>query len=327
MANVNVLMLSKWHVHADGYANYLNSQPDAKVTCIWDDDVKRGEAWAKELGIPFEPDLNKALARQDVDAVAVCTATSDHEKVMVAAANAKKHIFTEKALATTVKGCKIIADAIAKNGVKFCISHPNLVTSFAQYCKKAIDDGILGKVNYMRMRNAHDGSLSGWLPSYWYDVEKAGGGAMMDLGCHPMYTAAYLLGKPKRITSVFTTTYCPPPADDHAVSVAEFENGAIAVLETGFTSRYSANCFELLGTEGAVVQTNGKIKVRSNKFKDGWFTPDQLPDPLPQPLRMWLDGIIDGKPIPFDTEKGIALTELLENAYISHKEQRTVKIR
>jgi predicted dehydrogenase len=75
------------------------------------------------------------------------------------------------------------------------------------------------------------------------------------------------------------------------------------------------------------VQTGGQIKVRSNKFKDGWFIPDQLPDPLPQPLRMWLDGIIDGKPIPFDTEKGIALTELLENAYISHKEQRTVKIR
>jgi hypothetical protein len=44
-------------------------------------------------------------------------------------------------------------------------------------------------------------------------------------------------------------------------------------------------------------------------------------------MRMWLDGIIDGKPIPFDTDRGIALTELLENAYISHKEQRIVSIR
>jgi hypothetical protein len=41
---------------------------------------------------------------------------------------------------------------------------------------------------------------------------------------------------------------------------------------------------------------------------------------------MWLDGIIEGKPIPFDTAKGIALTELLENAYISQNEQRVVKI-
>jgi hypothetical protein len=75
------------------------------------------------------------------------------------------------------------------------------------------------------------------------------------------------------------------------------------------------------------VQTNGQIRVRSNKFKDGWFIPDQLPDALPMAMRMWFDGIIDGKPIPFGTDKAIALTELLENAYISHKEQRIVKIR
>jgi predicted dehydrogenase len=323
---VNVLMLSKWHVHAQDYAEFIGKQPDAKVTCVWDEDAARGAAWANDLGVDFEPELNKALARQDVDAVVVTTATSKHPAVMLAAANAKKHIFTEKALATTVAGCKAIAEAIAQNNVKFCISHPNLTSSFTQYCKQAIDEGILGRVNYMRMRNAHDGSLAGWLPPYWYDVEKAGGGAMMDLGCHPMYTAAYLLGKPKRIASIFTTTYCPPPADDHAVSVVEFENNVIAVLETGFTSKYQAGCFELLGTEGAVVQVDGKIKARSNKFKDGWFTPDTLPSPLPPALRMWLDGIIDGKPIPFDTDKGIALTELLENAYISHKESRIVSI-
>jgi hypothetical protein len=71
----------------------------------------------------------------------------------------------------------------------------------------------------------------------------------------------------------------------------------------------------------------GKIKVRSNKFKEGWIIPDAstLPSPLPAPLRMWLDGIVDGKPIPFDTAKGIALTELLEKAYVSHNEQRIVK--
>jgi predicted dehydrogenase len=323
---VNVLMLSKWHVHAGGYAKYIQSQPDAKITCVWDEDPGRGAAWAGELGVDFEPDLNKALARSDVDAVVVDAATSDHCDLMVAAAKAKKHIFTEKALAPTVKECRIIAEAIAENGVKFCISHSELITSFAQYCKQALTQGILGRVHYLRMRTAHDGSLAGWLPSYWYDVEKAGGGAMMDLGCHPMYTAAYLLGKPRRIASIFNTTYCPPPADDHAVSVVEFENNAIAVLETGFISPYNANCFELLGTEGAVVRVGTQIKVRSNKFKDGWFIPDRLPDPLPLSMRMWLDGIIDGKPIPFDTERGIALTELLENAYISHKEQRIVTI-
>jgi predicted dehydrogenase len=325
---INVLMLSKWHVHAERYARVINEQSDARVACVWDEDSDRGSAWAKNIGADFERDLDKALARKDVDAVVVDTATSEHKKVIVAAAEAKKHIFTEKALALTVADCKIIADAIVKNGVKFCISHPQLTESLMQYSKEAVNQGILGHINYLHIRNGHDGSLAGWLPSYWYDVEKAGGGAMMDLGCHPMYMAAYLLGKPKRIASIFTTTYCPPPADDQAVSVVEFENNAIAVLETSLITRYQRRAFELIGTEGAIIQENGVIKVRSNKFQDGWFIPDEnkLPSPLALPIRIWLDGIIEGKPIPFDTAKGIALTELLENAYISHKEQRIVTI-
>lgn len=324
---VNILMLSKWHVHADGYAKFVREQPDAAITCVWDEDAARGAEWAKSLGVDFEPDLEKALARADVDAVVVDAPTSDHCKVMVAAAKAGKHIFTEKALAPTVRECEEIARAVRESGVKFCISHPNLITPLAQLCKQAVDEGILGTVNYMRMRTAHDGSLAGWLPDYWYDVSKAGGGAMMDLGCHPMYTAAHLLGMPKRIASIFTTTYAPPPADDHAVCTVEFENGAIAVLETGFVSKYGSNCFELLGTEGAIVAVGSNIKVRSNKFKEGWYIPDKLPAQQPMAMRQWLDGIIDGKPISFDLEKAIALTRLLENAYRSHEEQRIVEIR
>lgn len=323
---VNILMLSKWHVHAVDYARAIKEQPDARITCVWDEDVERGRAWATELGVDFEADLNAALARADVDAVVVDAPTCDHCRVMVTAANAGKHIFTEKAMAATVADCERIAEAVARNGVKFCISFPNLTSSFVQLCKQAVDQGLLGKIHYMRMRMAHDGALRGWLPSYWYDVDKACGGAMMDLGCHPMYTASYLLGKPRRVASMFGNSVAPKPADDNAVSVVEFENGAIAVLETGFISPYQANCFELLGTEGAITQADGKIKMRTNRFDGGWYTPDMLPDPRPMALRQWLDGIQSGTPILFDTVSGVALTELLEHAYKSHEQQSIVTI-
>lgn len=324
---IRVAMLSKWHVHAENYAKQVSQSKNAQVTCVWDEDCERGSAWAKELNVDFESDLNKLLARTDVDAVVICTPTSEHCHVMVAAANAGKHIFTEKAMAPTLAECKEISAAVAKNGVKFCISHPHLTTAVAQYAKQAVDKGLLGKIHYMRMRTAHDGSLMGWLPDYWYNVKDAGGGAMMDLGCHPMYTAAYLLGKPKRIASMFNTNYCPEPADDNAVSVVEFENKAIAVLETSFVSPWSAECFELLGTEGALVSVGHEVKIRSKQLGvDGWVIPDKLPDPLPMAMDMWFDGIENGTPIPFDTARGEALTELLQNAYKSHNEQRIVSI-
>ncbi len=325
---IQVAMLSKWHVHAADYARTIMKSDKATITCVWDDDKERGAAWAKELGVDFEENLDTLLARKDVDAVAIDTPTSDHAVVMIAAAKAGKHIFTEKAMAPTLAECKEISAAVKENGVKFCISHPHLTSGIAQYAKKAMDDGLLGQVNYMRMRTAHEGSLRGWLPDYWYDVKKAGGGAMMDLGCHPMYTAAYLLGKPARIASMFNTTYCPPPAEDNAVSVVEFTNKAIAVLETAFVSPFSANCFELLGTEGAVVAIGNEVKIRSTKFDvTGWVTVDKLPETLPVAIDMWLESITNGTPILFGTDQGEALTELLENAYISHNEQRIVAIK
>ncbi len=324
---IKVAMLSKWHVHAAGYAKAVKASDKAQITCVWDEDTDRGSQWAKELGVEFEPDLDVLLARDDVDAVIIDTPTSDHETVIIAAAKSGKHIFTEKAMAPTLAECDKIAQAVADNNVKFCISYPNLTTSLAQFSKQLIDDGLLGKIHYMRMRNAHQGSLRGWLPDYWYDTEKAGGGAMMDLGCHPMYTAAYLLGKPKRIASMFNTNYCPPPADDNAVSVVEFEGNTIAVLETSFVSPYQANCFELLGTEGALISVDGEVKYRSDKLDTkGWIIPDKLPEPLPMAMDVWFDAILTNAEIPYDTEKGKALTELLENAYKSHNEQKIVSI-
>lgn len=324
---IRIAMLSKWHVHAQGYASQVQQAPDACITCVWDDDARRGQAWAQSLNVDFESDLDTLLRRHDVDAVIIDTPTADHARVMVAAAKAGKHIFTEKAMATTLADCKKITAAITENKVKFCISYPNLTTSVIQYAKQAIDEGLLGKVHYMRMRMAHDGSLRGWLPEYWYDLEKAGGGAMMDLGCHPLYTASYLLGQPRRIAAVFNNNFCPPPADDNAVALVEFADKAIAVLETSFISPWSADCFEVLGTEGAIIVIDGKLKIRSDSYPvKGWIIPDKLPDPRPAPLRQWLDGIASGKDIEYGTAQGEALTELLENAYRSHDLQKIVSI-
>ena len=56
-----VAMLSKWHVHAGGYANMIKGSGKAEIAAVWDDDKARGEAWAKELGAEFIPDLDNRL--------------------------------------------------------------------------------------------------------------------------------------------------------------------------------------------------------------------------------------------------------------------------
>jgi len=118
---LNIAMLSKWHVHAGDYANQVRKNGH-NISVVWDEDEQRGKDWAAELGCEYEKDLAKVLARSDVDAVIVDTETSKHRDVMVAAANAKKHIFTEKTLAATKKEALEIEEAVMKNNVIFTIS-------------------------------------------------------------------------------------------------------------------------------------------------------------------------------------------------------------
>jgi len=326
---LRVAMLSAWHAHARGYGKTLASMPEVKIASVWDELPERGKAWAETLKAPFEPDLAAIFKRDDVDAVAIDAPTNRHAEIMVAAAQAGKHIFTEKVMALTVAECNRISDAVRAAKVKFCISFPFRTRPEMLYAKKAVEDGLLGELSFLRVRVAHDGGCGGWLPPHFWDPVQCGGGAMMDLGAHPMYVARWIGGQPKRIVSAFTRM-TKHDVEDNAVSVIEFENGCLGVAETSFMATNSPFSLELSGTEGSLLVggvDEASVRVRSKKLeKKDWVVPEALPEALPATLKIWVDGILKGTPIPFGLEEGTQLTELMEYAYIAAKEKRQVDI-
>lgn len=322
MKKLQVAMLSKWHVHAEEYARTIQSFPDAEITAVWDEDAVRGAEWAQALGAAFEPDLDALLAREDVQAVAVDTPTSMHEEVIIKAARAGKHIFTEKVLAATLDEAKRIAAAVEQAGVKFCISFPQLTWPKVLYAKQVIEEGLLGQVSLLRIRNAHGGVSQDWLPAYWYDLAQAQGGAMLDLGAHPNYQAAFLLGKPQRAVAMFDRMMCKQDVEDNAVSVFAFENNALAVLETGFITPHSPWVMEIHGTQGSLMATGDRVRIRSEKLPmRGWYEPDaaEMPPRLPMPLRMFVDGVLLDQPIAFGLDEALMLTEMMEMNYVAQR--------
>ena len=328
---LKVAMLSGWHVHAKGYANTVNLFPDAKVTAVWDEEPKRGKAWADELRVPFEADLKKCVAREDVDGVVVNAPTSMHPEVMIAAAKAGKHIFTEKVMALTVKGCDRISRAVREANVKFCISMPQRTSPTSLFAKKVADEKLIGDVTVLRVRVAHNGAVANWLPAHFYDPDTCGGGAMMDLGAHPMYLARWILGKPARVTSTFNNL-TPHAVEDNSVCLIEFANKAIAIVETSFVSTHSPGCLELYGTEGTLLigGPDGRVQIRSNKIASsvpGWIAASDLPKALPAPLRQWVSGVLEGTEIHFGLEEGTQLTELMEAAYKAHRSNRQIEFK
>ncbi len=323
---LHVAMLSKWHVHADNYAEFVRAQPDAQITCVWDEDARRGQQWGEQLHVPFIADLDELLSRPDVDAVIIDSPTSMHKDLMVRAAKAGKHIFTEKCMCLTVKDCDEVIRAVEDAGVIFTISFPQRTRGRNLLIKKLVTDGVLGDVTMLRVRCSHDGATAGWLPDYWYDPETAGGGAMMDLGAHPMYLSRWILGKPHRISSMFNTR-TGHSVDDNAVCTIEFENKAIAISETSLISGLNPELLEIYGTKGVLMSSDTALRMRTRdtaQYVNGtWVDLKPLPD-QPLPLRQFIDSVLYGKPVQFGLQEGRDLTEIMENAYISHREHREV---
>ena len=157
---IRIAIVGYWHVHARDYAADAAANPDTEVVAVWDDDLARGRAGADSLGVPFEPDLGALLARADIDAVVVTTSTDQHRDVMVRAAQAGKHIYTEKVLAPTVAEAEEIVAAADAAGVRLFVSLPRLYAGYTAALAEIVDAGTLGQLVYGRVRLSHDGAVS-----------------------------------------------------------------------------------------------------------------------------------------------------------------------
>ncbi len=311
---VNVAFVGTWHVHFNGYARAVAKNENCRITALWDPIPEAGRAAAETWGCAYEPDYDTLLARPDVDAVMVCTSTDLHKDVIIRAAQAGKHIFTEKVLCFTEADALDVAAAVKKSGVKFTISFPWRARSDFKWVKQALDEGLIGKVNYCRMRNAHNGASANWLPDTFYDKKTCGGGAMMDLGAHSMYTLNWLMGAPLKAASAFTNVIVNS-VEDNAVTVFTYENGAIGVSETGFVAENNPFQLEIVGDKGTIL-AGGFLDKCCYNVGDGWVFP-RLPKGDPQPIDAWMDALANGTEPPYGVDDAVALSKVMEMAYAS----------
>lgn len=328
---IRVAKLSMAHVHAGGYARKINDNPETELVAVWDEEEYGGRNAAEQYEVPFYTDLDEVLGRDDVDAVSVDAITSAHPRVMIAAAEAGKHIFTEKALAIDVEGCDAIIAAVEKAGVKFMISLPSRCNSEILFAKNALEDGLLGDLTFGRGRIAHSAGLDKWFSgtSAWFaDAERAGGGALFDLGCHRVDVIRWLMGEPKSAIAKinnFTGNY---QIDDNSVSVVEFANKALGVIDVAWTHRSGPNLLELYGTEGSLVAGHGEMHFETRKLSDEEKAEyiANAPAAPPEPMQQWINAILRDEPMTINIQDGRNLTELMQAFYLSSERGVSVEL-
>ena len=333
---IRVAVLSYWHVHANDYSKQAAEHPDTEIVAVWDDQPERGRAAAQRWGGTFEESLPTLLARDDIDAVIVVTPTNEHRDVMIAAAQAGKHIFTEKVVATTLHEANEILAAVEQAGVKLTVSLPRLNAGYTQAIQAILAEGQLGDLTEVRTRLSHSGGLrtpenpSGWLPEHFYNLEQCGGGALIDLGCHPMYLARLFLGMPESISAHFGFV-TGRTVEDNAVAVLSYPNGALGIVEAGFVNRFSPFTIEVHGTAGSLLYGTPEsvLQLRSAKAAGAdtqWNVSADLPTELPSAFHQWVNHIQQSTTATENIQLALDLTRLMEAAILSARGGHTVRL-
>ncbi len=313
-------IISKWHVHAEEYADCFAKTDYVTIKSVWHEDEQVGKEWAAHLNSTFVADWKEIIADPEIDGVMITSATTQHEQFMVAAAKAGKAIFTEKVLATTNESADRIAAAVKEANIPFCIALRRRTEARVRYAKKLLDEGTIGKLTHMRVRDAHNGATAGWLPPTFYDDSQTGGGAMMDLGAHPMYLTAYFMPNFVSVMSLYTE-YTGKGTDDNCVSIIKGANGELAVAETGFVSANSPYSVELNGELGCISFNS----LDNGMYVGGKYIPEEeIPAGVALPVYLFADAVENKKELEFDIDSAVALTRLMDAAYRSaksHKEE------
>jgi predicted dehydrogenase len=257
----------------------LGLAPDLAVLC--GRDAARTRAAADRLGWrEVETDWKAVLRRDDVALVDICSPGDTHAEIAIAALDAGKHVLCEKPLANTVEEARSMAAAAERaraRGVRSAVGFNYRRVPAVALARQLVADGRIGRVRHVRGTYLQDWIVDPEFPLVWrLQADRAGSGALGDIGAHVVDLAQYVVGDLLTGVSALTETFVrerPLPAsssgltgtrsaergpvtvDDAALFLGRFGSGALASFEaTRFaTGRKNALRLEVNGSAGSLV--------------------------------------------------------------------------
>ncbi|MGG5258120.1 Gfo/Idh/MocA family protein [Phycicoccus avicenniae] len=227
-----------------------------------------------------ETDWRALVARPDVDLVDICTPGDTHAEIAIAALEAGKHVLCEKPLANTVAEARAMAEAArraAAHGVRSMVGFTYRRVPAIALARQLVQQGRIGQVRHVRAQYLQDWLVDPEAPLTWrLEKERAGSGALGDIGAHVIDLAHFVTGESITGVSAVTETFVrerPLPGaarglsaeagggrgrvtvDDAAVFVARLSGGGLGTFEaTRFaTGRKNAIRLEVNGSAGSLA--------------------------------------------------------------------------
>jgi predicted dehydrogenase len=261
--------------HSNGYLRVKNFFPGLAYVPVLKAVCSRTESKARAFADQWgyesvETDWKALIARDDIDAVDICTPNDMHAEIAIAAAAAGKMILCEKPLARTLAESEGMVTAIEKAGVANTVWYNYRRLPAVTLAKKIIDSGKLGRIFHYRANFLQDWTINASLPQggegLWrMDADVAGSGVLGDLLSHCIDTALWLNGHITTVTAM-TETFVKERMhqlsgkvekvniDDACSFLCRFNNGSLGLFES---TRYARGhkalyTFEINGEHASI---------------------------------------------------------------------------
>lgn len=308
------------------------SVAEVRLVALADIQEETARQVASRFGIQnFYGDYRQLLERKDVEAVVITTPTGTHTEVIRAAAAAGKHIFTEKPLSLTLKGCDEAIQAVEKAGVKMQVGFMRRFDPPYVLAKRKIEEGVIGKPVMFKAIGRDPGC-----PNLEFARRENSGGLIQDMGVHDFDLARWLMGcEVERVHSEGGCLVFPQLDSvgdiDNAVINLKFTNGAVGNIDVSRNAVYGYDIrTEVLGSEGAlmigVLQHTATLVLTRNGV-----THDTVPhfmqrfgEAYAEEIRDFVECILKDRPPSVSGEDARAATAIGVAATLSLDEQRPV---
>ena len=324
-----------WRYHKLGTKN----NPEIKFISGYDIDEKRLTKTAKYSKLEPYSNLD-AFLKSDIDAVMVLVPHYLHKDLVIAAAEAGKHVICEKPMATTLEECDEMITATKKAGIKFMIAENHRFLPAHQFIKDALDRGFIGDVFLGRTYEGAYASSEFFDDCWNFTYTKGGGGVVSDQGVHKFTMLNWFLGEVDSAQCWLSKALKSPPhkGEDTAIILLRYKCGATITVDISSSTVHPlTNKTELHGTKGTIFEDHDwekPVKVFSShpeaEVKGAYYSPEIEHGPFPDYYKISMGHedayfakciLEDKKPefTPEEARQGVAVVLL---AYLSAKNGR-----
>ena len=266
---VKIAMLGSGFIGRFYADSILGQRSQDKVFGIYARREESAKKFAADYGCSlWATDMEKVIAHPEVDVVCIALPNNLHEAAVMLCCKHKKAVITTKPLGRNAAEAKRMLEAVEAAGIFNGYLEDLVYTPKFLKANDSVKNGALGRILWAKSRETHPGPHSEW---FW-DIEQAGGGCILDLGCHCVEIARSFIGKDIRPVEVMCwadTQVKPIDAEDHAIGLVKYENGAIGQFVVSWTFRGGMDLRdEVMGTEGT-IWINSFLRTGFEMFTTG----------------------------------------------------------